>query len=112
LRCFIEAEPTQIALDSLFSSVLQPTVTGIIDRLERAGLVKRERSTADRRTLTVSLTAAGRDRSTSLPTPLQEEFLARLTQLSTAAERIVLLQSLARCLAVLRRGSLPCVRRR
>lgn len=73
----------------------QPTVTGIIDRLERAGLVKRERSLTDRRKVAVSLTETGRGRLQSLPTPLQEEFVARLMQLSTS-ERAALHQSLTR----------------
>lgn len=73
----------------------QPTVTGIIDRLERAGLVKRERSLTDRRKISVSLTGAGSERLPSLPTPLQEEFMTRLMRLSSA-ERADLLQSLTR----------------
>ena len=37
------------------------TVTGIIDRMEREGLVKRERSTADRRMVFIRLTDKGRE---------------------------------------------------
>lgn len=87
-------QATQVELSRALQ-LTQPTVTGIIDRLERAGLVKRERSTADRRKIGVSLTAAGRERLHSLPTPLQEEFLARFVQLP-AAERRSLLQGLTR----------------
>jgi DNA-binding MarR family transcriptional regulator len=36
-----------------------PTMTGIIDRLEKAGLVERTRSTADRRVVLVQATPAG-----------------------------------------------------
>lgn len=87
-------QATQVEL-SRSLQLAQPTVTGIIDRLERAGLVKRERSTADRRKIAVSLTESGHGRLASLPTPLQEEFIARLTQLSSA-EQTSLLQSLTR----------------
>ena len=45
------------------------TVTGIIDRMEREGLVRRERSTDDRRVVHIRLTRQGREaraaRSTS-----------------------------------------------
>ena len=87
-------ETTQVELSRILQ-LSQPTVTGIIDRLERAGLVKRERSTADRRKVGVSLTESGRVRQRSLPTPLQEQFIARLMQLSRD-ERESLLQSLTR----------------
>ena len=39
----------------------QPTITGVIDRLEKLGLVERERDTGDRRVVRAKLTAAGRD---------------------------------------------------
>lgn len=57
------------------------TVSRIIDRLERAGLVTRERSAADRRRVSLALTAAGLERYQTLPIPLQETFLQRLDQL-------------------------------
>lgn len=39
--------------------ILRPSLTGILTRLERAGLVSRERNLPDQRKLSVSLTAAG-----------------------------------------------------
>ena len=42
------------------------TVTGVLDRLERKELIRRERSTADRRVVQIWLTEAGR----ALQTPL------------------------------------------
>lgn len=94
-----EGRATQVQLSRALG-LTQPTVTGIVDRLERAGLVKRERSTVDRRKIDVSLTEAGRVRLQSLPTPLQEEFIARLMQLSIE-ERAGLLQSLNRVVALM-----------
>lgn len=72
------------------------TVSRIIDRLIAAGLVARERSTEDRRKVSISLTEAGRVRSETLPTPLQEKFLTGLFEL-TLEQRKELLASL-RCL--------------
>ena len=46
------------------AGVAPPTATRIVDGLEKAGIVRRERSDADRRTVLVSLTPAGRRRFT------------------------------------------------
>jgi DNA-binding MarR family transcriptional regulator len=62
-------------------SLSQPTVTGILDRLERKGLVERRRSAADRRRVAVALTPAGRELATSVPMPLQERFARGLARL-------------------------------
>jgi DNA-binding MarR family transcriptional regulator len=83
----------------------QPTVTGIIDRLERAGLAKRERSTLDRRKIDVSLSDTGRARLKSLPTPMQEQFIARMMELSME-ERATLLQSLNRVVTLMEAESI------
>lgn len=63
------------------------TVSRIIDRLERAGLVSRERRSADRRRVCLGLTPAGIDRYHTLPTPLQEEFVERFRALSDGDRR-------------------------
>lgn len=73
------------------------TTSRVIDRLTRAGLVARERRSTDRRRVCLSLTDAGEDRYATLPTPLQETFVARLgalpederTELLSALHRIV-----------------------
>jgi DNA-binding MarR family transcriptional regulator len=44
------------------AGIAPPTATRIIDGLEKAGVVRRERSAADRRTVLISLTAPGRKR--------------------------------------------------
>src|SRR5438477_4060914 len=38
----------------------QPTVTGILGRLERRGLIRRERSTTDRRSVIIAATEQGK----------------------------------------------------
>ncbi|MGD8606736.1 MAG: MarR family transcriptional regulator [Myxococcales bacterium] len=71
------------------------TVSRIIDRLTRAGLVDRERRAKDRRKVCLSLTASGLERYQTLPVPLQERFVRRLSTLPPA-ERSRLLESLRR----------------
>jgi DNA-binding MarR family transcriptional regulator len=53
-----------VALSRLaeLAGIAPPTATRIIDGLEKAGLVNRERSSTDRRTVLVSLTPTGRRR--------------------------------------------------
>ncbi len=73
------------------------TVSRIIDRLVRAGLVRRERGVADRRLVWLRLTDEGAERFESLPRPLQDEFLQRLEALpdDERKELVVALQRIA-----------------
>lgn len=49
-----------------------PGITGLIDRLEKVGLVSRQRSEEDRRVVRVSLTRAGEELLERLEGPLRE----------------------------------------
>ena len=69
------------------------TLTGILDRLERDGLVVRERRSRDRRKVCLSLTEKGQACVDSLPSPLHDRFLGRLEALP-AEERARILASL------------------
>lgn len=71
------------------------TVSRIIDRLARAGLVTRERRSRDRRRVCLSLTPAGLERFQTLPTPLQEKFVERFAAL-TEQDQQGLLRALSR----------------
>lgn len=73
----------------------QGTVSRILDRLERSGLVARTRSETDRRKVSLALTEKGRTSYLALPIPLQDRFLERLDQLPDS-ERSQLLSSLRR----------------
>lgn len=76
-------------------SLSQATVTDILLRLERHGLVERQRSSEDKRRVLVHVTVAGRRlMKTSLPL-LQEGFLDKLNQLQEW-EQTQLLASLQR----------------
>lgn len=57
----------------------QATITGILDRLEARGLVKRTRGTKDRRQVTLTLTENGRQTAREMPWPLQESFSKKLS---------------------------------
>lgn len=67
-------------------SLSKATVTGILDRLEARGFIRRSRSTDDRRRILVDLTPAGRELLDRAPTPLQQRFAGRLAGLQDAAQ--------------------------
>lgn len=76
-------------------SVSQATMTRIIDRLERAGLVVRTKSETDKRVVNISLTDLGSAKLESSPEPLQAEFLKEFRKLEDW-EQQMLKSSLAR----------------
>jgi DNA-binding MarR family transcriptional regulator len=73
--------PSQIAKHMLVKS---STVTGVVDRLEQKGLVKRVRNSPDRRVITIELTDAGKQLAENAPPPIQQKIIDGLKQLSNA----------------------------
>ncbi len=73
----------------------QATVTGIIQRLERRGLVRRDANASDRRSVLLHATDAGRQLLAASPSPLQDRFRAGLAKLDQA-ERDRILETLQR----------------
>lgn len=65
-------------------SVSQATITGVLDRLERRGLVTRTRDPEDRRRVVIELTETGREVVATSPPPLHERFVLRLAELPEA----------------------------
>lgn len=61
-----------------------PAVTGLVDRLEAAGLVRRVRDTADRRRVRVELTDAARRFGEAQLAPVQRRIEAAVSRLGTA----------------------------
>ena len=61
--------------------VSHPTMTGILDRLEKRGLVHRTRDTEDRRRMTAAPTTAGLKLLDSAPSPLQDHFRSEFSKL-------------------------------
>jgi DNA-binding MarR family transcriptional regulator len=71
--------PSQIAK---FIMVNSSTITGIIDRLEQKGLVKRLRISDDRRVITVELTKTGKVLAENAPPPIQWKLIDGLNKTS------------------------------
>lgn len=62
-------------------SLSQPTVTGILARLEHQGLIRRERGTRDRRAVTSTITTSGLAVLRDTPVPLEDRFRRELARL-------------------------------
>lgn len=71
-------------------SLSQATVTTILDRLEKRGLVCRQRSNSDRRKVNVHLTPAGEEAILQAPTPLQEHFIQRFNALEEWEQHMII----------------------
>ena len=80
--------------------VSQPTITGILDRLERRALITRARSESDRRTLDVALTDEGRRVLAAAPPLLQQRFTEALAQLQ-GWEQTMIIATLQRVAAMM-----------
>lgn len=86
-------------------SVSQATVTTILDRLEKRGLIERKRGERDKRRVYAYLTPSGRDIMERAPTPLQDEFMARFERLEDW-EQSLILSSLQRVAAMMNAGDI------
>ncbi len=75
--------PSRIAREMMVKS---STVTGVVDRLEQKGLVRRARNSPDRRVINVELTEAGTRLAENAPPPIQQKIIDGL---STLTERQV-----------------------
>ena len=78
----------------------QPTVSGVLDRLESRGLVHRERSDSDRRSVIVTVTEKGQKVLRESPSLLQDRFREELARLE-GWERYWLLSALQRVAAMM-----------
>ena len=61
--------------------VTPSNITGIIDRLEKKGLVERIRKQGDRRIALITLTKKGAELSKSLPDPVEKKLISELSDL-------------------------------
>jgi DNA-binding MarR family transcriptional regulator len=95
LNDFSPGQTPTVAVIAEEVQLSKPTVSRILDRLAKLGLISRERDSVDRRRVFISLTAAGIERTNELPKPLHDQFLERLEQLDPL-ERYALLQAVER----------------
>jgi DNA-binding MarR family transcriptional regulator len=80
------ADDRDLSINELAAYALtkQSTVSVVVSRLERQGLVRRDRSPVDARRVMVSLTAAGRRILRSAPEPPTSRVLRVLSELAPA----------------------------
>ena len=75
---------------SKITSLSQATVTDITKRLVAKGLVERKKREDDRRAVSLSLTPAGKDMMKDLPSPLQETFINRFSEIEDWEQMMIL----------------------
>jgi DNA-binding MarR family transcriptional regulator len=68
-------------------SLSQATVTGILDRLEKKGMVERQRSLLDKRKVIIELTFQGKAQLENSPQPLHYRFSSRLAMLPIESQK-------------------------
>ena len=61
--------------------VTPSNITGIIDRLEKKGLVERIRKQGDRRVALITLTPSGQELGETIPDPIEKKFVNQLADL-------------------------------
>lgn len=82
------------------------TVTGVLDRLETRGMIRRSRNEHDRRGNVIEVTPRGRDLLASAPPLLQDQFRRKLAELEEW-EQSSILASLQRLAAMMGADDLP-----
>jgi DNA-binding MarR family transcriptional regulator len=82
------------------AGLTQATVTSLVDKLERHGLVNRRRDTKDRRRIWIEVTAAGRRALAASPDLLQDRFQAAFRKLA-GWEQAMIIAALERVSAML-----------
>jgi DNA-binding MarR family transcriptional regulator len=83
LKCLLESQEIRsVVILSRLLNVTPSNITGIIDRLEEKGLVKRIRKQDDRRTVLIELTPKGLDFGQQLPDLIEEKLIKGLSDLN------------------------------
>jgi MarR family transcriptional regulator, organic hydroperoxide resistance regulator len=94
LACLAESEPRTVRALGDATGQRPSTLTGVLDRVERRGLVERRPNPADRRSTLIALTAAGREAARDVAAAF-ERVAARLAP-DTSAEVQRLLSAVER----------------
>ncbi len=90
LREAARSGPMQVGALAKAVHLSQPTVTGVLNRLEKRGLVQRIRSQDDRRAVNVTVTEAGQELSANSPSLLQDSFHRQLVELQPWEQMMIL----------------------
>ena len=88
-------QPVSPSVVAKSAHLSQPTVTGILKRLEARNLVSRQKSDVDRRSVTVAVTDHGKQTLSASPSLLQDDFRTGLSRLEEW-ERLQILSTLQR----------------
>ena len=80
--------------------VSQATVTSLVDKLVRDGMVFREKSTYDRRQTNIHITSKGQQTLADAPDPLQQRFVRKFSAIEDW-EQAMIVASLERVAAML-----------
>jgi DNA-binding MarR family transcriptional regulator len=101
LRILRGAEPSGLACRAIGERMISrdPDITRLLDRMEKVGLITRERQTDDRRVVKTRITAAGLAALKALDMPVREMHKQQFAQLSAAK-----LKTLATVLSQLQAG--------
>ena len=94
--------PGSVAKEIVLS---QATVTSLLDRMEKRGLIKREKRDQDKRSVWLALSAEGTEILNSAPDILQTEFLDKYRHLEDW-ERQMLVAALGRVAAMMNANKL------
>ncbi len=92
LACLIEvAASGPMTLKALAERVhlTSSTLVGIVDRLQKKGLLHRERSATDRREVLISVTEEGKILAQNAPSPLHDRLAAGLSELAAAEQAAI-----------------------
>ncbi|MFT7244643.1 MAG: DNA-binding MarR family transcriptional regulator [Candidatus Azotimanducaceae bacterium] len=81
LRSVARLGPITVTALARSVNLSQPTVTGILARLEQQGLIQRERDSQDRRAIRTTITDKGSSVLHETPKPLEDRFRRKLSQL-------------------------------
>lgn len=94
-----EKQITAVSL-SLQVHLSPSTLVGILDRLEKAGLIQRKRSAEDRRQVIIKASDAGKNAIDRAPSPLQENLISGLGDMP-ANEQAAIAHSLETIVALM-----------
>jgi len=83
LRILVKKGPISSAELSRKLYVTPANITGIIDRLEKKGLVERTRKDGDRRIALITLTESGMNLGKTLPDPIENKLISELADLES-----------------------------